>query len=92
MCCPANRWKNRDTLLRLTLDAGDPQTRQVVSGIAHWYGPDDLIGKTVIIVANLKPAKLRGVLSEGMILAADNGPDDVRVLFADGVAPGAKIR
>ena len=81
-----------DKLLKLTLDAGEEKTRQVVSGIARWYAPADLTGRTVVIVANLKPARLRGVLSEGMILAADNGPDDVRVLFADGVGPGAKIR
>jgi len=81
-----------DKLLKLTLDAGEAEPRQVVSGIAKWYTPQDLTGRMVIIVANLKPAKLRGVLSQGMILAADNGPDDVRVLFADGVRPGAKIR
>ena len=63
-----------DKLLVLTLKVGDEE-RQVVSGIKQWYAPEDLIGKKVIVVANLKPVKLRGVESRGMILAAqdDNG-------------------
>lgn len=84
--------KKSDKLLRLELDDGEG-TRQVVSGIAKWYRPDDLVGKTVILVANLKPAKLRGVESCGMILAADAAEDDVRVVFLDDAVPaGAKIR
>jgi methionyl-tRNA synthetase len=62
--------KNADKLLKLKLDLGDEQ-RQVVSGIAQFYKPEDLIGKKVICVANLKPVKLRGELSEGMILAGE---------------------
>lgn len=81
-----------DKLLKLTLDAGEEAVRQVVSGIARWYTPQDLVGRTVVLVANLKPAKLRGVESQGMILAADNGEDDVRVVFLDGVTPGSKVR
>lgn len=84
--------KKSDKLLRLELDDGEG-TRQVVSGIAKWYRPDDLVGRTVILVANLKPAKLRGVESCGMILAADAAEDDVRVVFLDDTVPaGAKIR
>ena len=63
----------------------------VASGIAKFYSPEDLIGKTVIVVANLKPATLCGVQSNGMILAADSG-DEVKVVFLDGVEPGSKIR
>ncbi len=77
-------------LLKLQLDVGGKK-RQVVSGIAKWYTPEDLIGRSVVIVANLTPVTLRGELSEGMILAADNGEDDVRVLFADGIVSGAEI-
>jgi len=77
-------------LLKLQLDVGG-KPRQVVSGIAQWYKPEDLIGRSVVIVANLTPVKLRGELSEGMILAADNGPDDVRVIFTDGIESGANI-
>ena len=80
-------------LLRLTLDDGTAEGRQVVSGIAPWYKPEDLIGKKIVIVANLKPAKLRGVLSQGMILAADAGENDVKVLFVDDSVPaGSKVR
>lgn len=81
-----------DKLLRLQLDDGE-KGRQVVSGIAAWYSPEDLVGKKIILVANLKPAKLRGVLSEGMILAADCPNGDVKVIFADDAIPaGSKIR
>lgn len=81
-----------DKLLRLMLDAGEGTPRQVLSGIAKWYGPEDLAGRTVVLVSNLKPIKLRGEDSNGMILAADNTQDDVKVVFLDGVRPGAKIR
>ena len=60
--------------------------------ITDYYKPEDLIGHTVIVVANLKPAVLCGVESQGMILAADAGEDDVRVVFVDGTPAGSKIR
>jgi methionyl-tRNA synthetase len=80
-----------DKLLKLTLDVGG-ETRTVVSGIAKSYGPQDLVGRTVVIVANLKPAKIRGVESRGMILAA--GDADVLALAGldRDVPPGTKIR
>ncbi len=78
-------------LLKLTLDDGSGNLRTVASGIAKWYQPEDLIGHTVIVVANLKPAVLCGVESNGMILAADCG-EDVHVLFADGIPAGSKVR
>jgi len=61
-----------DKLLKLQLEVGD-EIRQVVSGIAKTYKPEDLVGKYVVVVANLKPVKLRGIESKGMILAASNG-------------------
>ena len=80
-----------DKLLCLQLDDG-MGGRQVVSGIAKWYKPEDLVGKKVIIVANLKPVKLRGVESNGMILAGDNENGDASVIFPDQTLPnGAKI-
>ncbi|MBP3627529.1 MAG: methionine--tRNA ligase [Clostridia bacterium] len=79
-------------LLKLTLDDGSATPRTVASGIAKWYSPEDLIGHTVIVVANLKPAKLCGVESQGMILAADCGEDDFKVIFVDDVPKGSKIR
>ena len=59
-----------DKLLKLTLSLGNEQ-RTVASGIAEYYKPEEVVGKKVILVANLKPAKLRGILSEGMILCAE---------------------
>ncbi|MBC8546495.1 methionine--tRNA ligase [Clostridiaceae bacterium NSJ-31] len=82
-----------DKLLKLQLDDGTDTPRQVVSGIAAWYAPSDLIGKKIVVVANLKPAKLRGEMSNGMILAADAGENDVKVLFVDPSAPnGSTVR
>ena len=78
-------------LLKLTLNDG-ARERTVASGIAKWYSPEDLIGHNVILVSNLKPAKLCGVESEGMILAADCAEDDVKVIFIDDIKEGSKIR
>ncbi len=88
-CEPVKKAKK---LLKLTLDDGSGTDRIVASGIAKWYKPEELIGKGVIVVANLKPAVLCGVESNGMILAADAGEDDVKVIFTDGIAPGCKVR
>ena len=82
--------KKAKKLLKLTLDDGNGE-RTVASGIAKFYKPEDLIGKSVILVANLKPAVLCGVESNGMILAADDG-DNIKVIFVDGIEPGARIR
>ena len=79
-------------LLKITLDDGTGTERTVASGIAKWYAPEDLIGHTVIIVSNLKPATLCGIESNGMILAADVGGDEARVIFADGIPVGSKVR
>ena len=88
--------KKAKKLLKLTLDDGSGTPRTVASGIAKYYTPDELIGKSVVLVANLKPAVLCGVESSGMILAADtkkaDGSEDVRVIFVDGIAPGSTIR
>ncbi len=84
--------KNAKKLLKLTLNDGSSKPRIVASGIAKWYKPEDLIGKTVIVVSNLKPAVLCGVESNGMILAADCKDGDVKVLFADDIPEGSKIR
>lgn len=88
-CEPVKRAKK---LLKLTLDDGSSAPRTVASGIAQWYKPEDLIGHRVVLVANLKPAMLCGVESQGMILAADCAKDDVKVLFVDNMPAGAKIR
>lgn len=84
--------KKAKKLLKLQVNDGSSEPRQIVSGIAPWYKPEDLIGKSVIIVANLKPAKLCGEMSNGMLLAGDVSEDDVKVLFVDGMPAGTKIR
>ena len=88
-CEPVKKAKK---LLKLTLDDGSGKDRTVASGIAKYYKPEELVGKTVVLVSNLKPATLCGVESCGMILAADVGEDDVKVIFLDGVPAGSKIR
>lgn len=67
----AEKHPNADKLLKLTVDTGT-DTRTLVAGVARYYSPEDLVGRKIIIVKNLKPAKLRGILSEGMILAASD--------------------
>ena len=69
-----------------------PETRQIVSGIAKWYKPEEMVGKDVIVVCNLKPVKLRGVESQGMILAAGNDGDDLIIPTAVGANDGCEVR
>lgn len=88
----AEKVKKSDKLLCIQLDDG-MGGRQVVSGIAKSYNPEDLIGKKVMLVANLKPVKLRGVDSFGMICAADKPDGSIELIFPDDSLPvGAKIR
>ena len=81
--------KKAKKLLKLTMDDGEGE-RTVASGIAKWYKPEDLIGRHVVIVANLKPVTLCGVESCGMLLAADVG-EDVKVLFVEGIPAGCRL-
>ena len=82
-----------DKLLKSTLDCGNGETRSVVSGIAKWYSPDEMPGKTVVLVANLAPRKMRGVLSEGMLLCAEDAEGNLKLLTVEGgaFAPGSEI-
>ncbi len=87
-CKPIKRAKK---LLELTLNDGTKTPRTVASGIAKWYNPEDLIGKKVILVANLAPRTLCGVESHGMILAGEITEDDVKVAFVDGLPAGTQL-
>ena len=87
-CKPIKKAKK---LLELTLDDGTKEPRTVASGIAKWYKPEDLIGKHVIVVANLAPRMLCGVESHGMILAGDISEDDVKVAFVEGLPAGTQL-
>lgn len=87
-CEPVKKSKK---LLKIQADDGSDKPRQIVSGISEYYKPEDLIGKTVIIVANLKPAKLCGEISNGMLLAGDAADGGIKVLFVDGMEPGMRL-
>ncbi len=84
--------KKAKKLLKIQVNDGTSELRQIVSGIAPWYKPEDLIGKSVVIVANLKPAKLCGEMSNGMLLAGDTADGGVKVMFVDGIEPGTQLR
>jgi methionyl-tRNA synthetase len=87
----AERVPRSEKLLKLQVSLGHEQ-RQIVAGIGKKYEPESLIGKTIVIVANLKPAKLMGIESQGMVLAA--GDSEVRGLatFVEDVEPGTKVK
>lgn len=86
----AEEIEGADKLLKLTLDVGELGTRTVASGIKEWYSPEDLVGKTVVYLANLSPRKLRGVVSQGMIIAA--GEETAVLLLPETeVEPGTLI-
>jgi methionyl-tRNA synthetase len=87
----AEKVEGADKLLKLQLEMG-AETRQVVSGIAKHYEPSQLIGKYVLLVANLKPVKLRGIYSQGMILAASTDKDLVLATVDGEIATGCKVK
>jgi len=88
----AERIPNADKLLKLQVDIGE-EVRQILAGIALAYAPEELVGRKIVVVANLAPRKMRGLESNGMLLAAsvaDGKP--VLCTFAEDIAPGAKIK
>ena len=87
----AERVPGADKLLKLQIEVG-AEKRQIIAGIALHYAPEQVVGKTVVVVANLKPAKIRGVESNGMLLAASSG-DQMRLVTIDGdLPPGAGVK
>jgi methionyl-tRNA synthetase len=88
----AARHPSADRLLVLSVDVGEPEPRTIVAGIAGRYTPEDLVGLTVVAILNLKPVKLRGVMSQGMLLAAGGGEVKGMVTVTDPVAPGTIVR
>ena len=88
----AEKMENADKLLKLDVKVGD-ETRTIVSGIAPYYKEEELAGKNVIVIANLKPAKLRGVESRGiMLLAASDGKGNLKLAEVPGIASGSKVK
>jgi methionyl-tRNA synthetase len=87
----AERVEGTDKLMKLQIDLGSEQ-RQLVAGIAQVYEPDALVGKQIVVVANLKPARLRGVESQGMLLAADSAGRPIVATFEEEVPLGTRVR
>ena len=87
----AERVPKTDKLIKLQVKIGDEE-RTIVSGIAQHYEPENLIGKNVIVIANLKPAKLRGIESRGMVLAASDDEGNLVLADAPGIASGSKVK
>jgi len=87
----AEKIKKSKKLLKLKVDIGS-EVRQVVAGIAESYEPDQLINRTIILVANLKPAKLMGIESQGMLLAANNNGQIVLAGFDPTPSQGIRVR
>lgn len=90
----AENVEKSNKLLRLQVDLGEPRgNRQILAGIAKHYEPDSLIGRSVVVVANLKPAKLMGQLSEGMLLCASSPDGNLELIHpGTGMPPGSDIR
>ncbi|RLG50832.1 MAG: methionine--tRNA ligase subunit beta [Thermoproteota archaeon] len=87
----AERVPGTSKLVRLEVDLGELGVRQLVAGIAEEYKPEDIVGKTIIVLANLEPKKIRGVLSQGMLLAAVHDDKPVLLTTDRPVPPGTKV-
>jgi methionyl-tRNA synthetase len=90
----AERVPKSDKLLLLQIDLGEEKPRQVLAGIAEYYEPEKMIGRKVVVVANLKPRKLRGYESQGMVVAASYGEEGKPVIatFTEDVPNGARLK
>ena len=90
----AERVPDADKLLRFEVDLGEDQPRQILAGLAEWYEPEKLIGRKVVVVANLKPRKMRGLESQGMICAASLTEEDTPAIatFVEDVKVGARLK
>lgn len=86
-----NEHPDADRLWVLTVDAGEENDRTICAGIKKWYPAEELVGKDIIIVANLKPRKLRGVESQGMLLAVQDQDDVVLMSAMKPVQPGLRV-
>ena len=87
----AEKLEGADKLLKLKIDIGEPEVRPLVAGVAKYYTPEEIMGKTIVVVSNLQPATIRGAESRGMLLAAKFGKE-LRLVTVDGDVPaGAEI-
>jgi methionyl-tRNA synthetase len=89
----AEKVEKADKLLKLSVDAGEPEPRTIVAGIAQAYpDPQALVGRRIVVVANLAPRPLRGITSQGMLLAAGEPPNLTVVTVGDSIAPGTRVK
>lgn len=87
----AKRIENSDKLIKLNIDLGNEQ-RTIIAGIGKKYTPEELIGQLIIVVANLEPKEIKGVKSEGMLLAADSPQGPILIVPLEQTLAGAKIK
>ncbi len=87
----AERHPDADRILKLTVDAGDPEPRTICSGIAEAYAPEDVVGRSVILVANLAPRKIRGIMSYGMLLCGGEGKTTTLATVPADLKPGTRV-
>lgn len=87
----AERVPNADKLLRLEVDLAEETPRQLLAGIAEWYAPESLIGQKIIVVSNLEPRRMRGLESQGMLLAADADGRPMLATVPGGTPNGARL-
>ena len=88
----AERIEGTKNLLKLIVELGENEKRQIIAGIARWYSPEEIVGKLIIIVKNLQPKKIRGHLSEGMLLAADTPEKPILLTVMEPAPPGCRVR
>ncbi len=87
----AEKVEGTDKLLKLKINIGDGE-RTLIAGIAHQYSPEEIIGKKIVVIKNLEPATIRGITSEGMLLAASNEKGEISLLTVlRDIEPGSKI-
>ena len=88
----AERLPKSKKLLKLSVDAGEPQPRTILAGIAESYEPEAIVGRSIVIVANLKPREMMGTVSNGMVLAASTDGGPAMLVNPDPAPPGTRVR
>ena len=88
----AEEVEGSEKLIKLKVDLGEENIRQVLAGVKQWYKPEDFVGKQVVVVANLEPRTMMGLESQGMMLAADSEDGPIFLTIPKEVKPGTKIR
>jgi len=88
----AERIEGTKNLIKLVVDVGEKEPRQIIAGIAKWYDPKELVEKLIIVVKNLQPKKIKGHLSQGMLLAADAPDKPILLTVMEPAPPGCRVR